>query len=51
MESLERIISNLVKALGIKENIQVEILATDDKQKKEKEIKIKKLRKNYQLKK
>ena len=51
MESLERIISNLVKALGIKENIQVEILATDDKQKKGKGNKDKEIKKELPVKK
>ena len=52
MESLERTISNLVKASGIKEDIQSEILATDEKQKEgkgnkeiKKELLVKKIKK------
>ena len=51
VESLERTIHNIIKAARVKDNIQAEILATDEKQKKGKGNKDKEIKKELPVKK
>lgn len=51
VESLERTINNIIKAARVKDNIQAEILATDEKQKKGKGNKDKEIKKELPVKK